>query len=96
MGNERREATITYMMSRHNSARDLRDNALAGQLLAELRAVCDKTEYGPLDITTSGVDANEFIAETDFYGKVRAALAPYVPAEQLSDAIYAVYQSGLG
>jgi hypothetical protein len=93
MGNERREITINYLLSRHNSPRDLRDDALAGELIKELREVCENPKYSPINVMPSGLDAQEFEKEREFYAKMREALAPYVPAEELSEAVYAVYRA---
>lgn len=95
MGTERPEITITYKISRHNSSEDLHDEALAGKLLAELWNVCHKPEYRSIEVDTSGMDPQRYASETAFYDRTREALAPYVAAEDLADAIYALYRTGL-
>jgi hypothetical protein len=96
MGTERPEITISYKISRHNSSTDLHDEALAGKLLAELWAVCTKPEYRAIEVDTSGMDPQRYASEAAFYDRMRGVLADYVAPEDLADAIYAVYRSGLG
>lgn len=93
MGNEHRTVSITYTMSRHNSARDLRDNALVPELLQALRLVCQRSRFEPLGIVIDDPfgGEQEFVKEAHFYEATHAVLSNYIDHKHLDEAIYALW-----
>lgn len=73
MGNERLRVEISFTMSRHNVGRDLRDNALAGEFLKEVKALVHKPMYEPLSLDVSGL-TGEFDKQSRFVALMRQEL----------------------
>lgn len=49
MGYNEGRWTVTYRTSAHNSERDVRDEALAEEMIAELEAVINQEKYRVID-----------------------------------------------
>ena len=48
MGREAVNLTISCTVSRHNSERDIRDDRLVDELVAEIMEVCRQKKYEPI------------------------------------------------
>ena len=56
MGWDRKSIEIVGHVSRHNSPRDERDDALWADLVRRVREIADDPQYADLNILTSGHD----------------------------------------
>jgi hypothetical protein len=52
MGRDMQDWSVSWTVSRHNSDRDRADDALAAELVAELRAVVEQDKYEPIEPVT--------------------------------------------